>query len=56
VATFLARDPQVAACLLPFPPMRRNAAPPRAKLSQQMSQFVSQGAVNLRRIFTQQRI
>ena len=53
----LAADSKVAAGPLPFGPVRGDPAAPGAELGEQMSQLVTQGALNLRQVmFAQARI
>ena len=47
MATFLVANPKFAAGRAPFRSMRQDAAPPGAKLRQQMRQFVTQRAIDL---------
>ena len=50
----LVGDSEVTACLSPFVSMRSNAVPASAELCEQMSQLVSQGAVDFRHILLAQ--
>jgi hypothetical protein len=49
-------DSKIATCLLPLLAMRENPAPPRAKLSENMGQFMTQSAIDFRRMLKQPRI
>src|SRR4030095_2876542 len=48
VASLFAGEPQVSACFAPFGSVRRNAAPARSMMREQMRQFVFQRLLNFR--------
>ncbi len=54
-ALFIA-DSQVPAGLAPFIPVRQNPAPPGAELREEMSEFVSQRAIDFIGVMNQLRI
>ena len=49
-------DSKIATCLLPLGAMREKPAPPRAKLGEKMGQFMTQSAIDFRRMLKQQGI
>jgi hypothetical protein len=49
-------DSKIATRLLPLLAMRENPAPPRAKLSEKMGQFMAQSAIDFGRMLKQPRI
>lgn len=52
----LAADPQIAARSAPLVAMRQNSATPSPKLSENVSEFVSQSAIDFGRMLRQSRI
>jgi hypothetical protein len=52
----LVGDSEIATSLLPLLAMRQNPAPPRARLSEKMGQFMTQSAIDFRRMLKQPRI
>jgi hypothetical protein len=56
VAARLAGDSKIAASISPFIAVRRNAPTAGAELRQQMREFMSQGAIDLREMLAQARI
>ena len=53
VTALLVGDSQIAARSAPFVSVRQNSATARAKLSENMSEFVSQSAIDFRRMLKQ---
>jgi hypothetical protein len=56
MTALLVRDSQVAASLPPLDTMGQDASPARAELSKNMSQFMTQRAINFRRMLKQLRV
>jgi hypothetical protein len=50
------RDSQIAASLPPLEAMGQDAAPTGAKLSEDMREFMAQGAINFARMLKQSRV
>ena len=56
MTAFFIGDSQIVASLPPFGAMGQDAAPTRAKLSEEMSEFMTQSPIDFGRMFEQPRL